>query len=89
MQEIAYCINSKYSSGQNKLHVFYHVVVVAFQKAAHYSNCAVKQAQQKNEVCQKVIQYCQEGWPDKSLVKGGLKQFSTWHQNFLLKMACC
>lgn len=35
----------------------------------------IKQAQQKDEVCQKVIQYCQEGWPDKSLVKGGLKQF--------------
>ena len=34
-----------------------------------------KQAQQKDEICQKVIQYCQEGWPDKSLVKGELKQF--------------
>ena len=35
----------------------------------------IKIAQQKDEVCQRVIQYCQEGWPDKSLVKGGLKQF--------------
>ncbi|KAL5500080.1 hypothetical protein EMCRGX_G011580 [Ephydatia muelleri] len=35
----------------------------------------IKQAQQKDEICQKVIQYCQEGWPDKSLVKGEWKQF--------------
>ena len=35
----------------------------------------IKQAQQKDEICQKVILYCQDGWPDKSLVKGELKQF--------------
>ena len=35
----------------------------------------IKQAQQKDEICQKVILHCQDGWPDKSLVKGELKQF--------------
>ncbi len=35
----------------------------------------IREAQQQDEVCQKVKQYCREGWPDRSLVKGAVKSF--------------
>ena len=49
----------------------------------------IKKAQNEDEVCQVIKQYCKEGWPDRSLVRGALKPYipvaSEWTvQNDLL-----
>ena len=35
----------------------------------------IRKSQQQDEVCQKVVEYCKIGWPDRSRLSGVIKKF--------------
>ena len=37
----------------------------------------IKKAQEEDEVCQTLVRYCKEGWPDRSLIKGAARLYLT------------
>ena len=51
---------------------------------------AYRRSQQENQVCNKVRQYCQEGWPDRRFIKPDIRPFwkarvsLTLHRDLLL-----
>lgn len=49
----------------------------------------IRKEQQQDSVCQKLTQYCQQGWPSRDKLPGAFKPYLIQLlQNCLSKMAC-